>query len=230
MKNIVILLLMLVFAASTFAVRFPAGITYLKEGVPTVPDSARLDVVFFPSGTDTIIPLAPNTAVWDTTLNITGINDLFAVLKYTIFSGTDTAYGRDGIRLEYDSSSFQSSFWREIADAADSGGIANVGLYVWTYGTRELTSISDVTLTAAERQAVADSARAEIERSSGFLWNLLYFWGACDQCYTVYFPDDGTSPKDSAVVYNSAGVAQMTIKYSHSNVNTVADTSKVFDR
>lgn len=230
MKNIVILLLVIIFATSVFAVRFPAGITYLKEGVPTVPDSARLDIVFQPSGADTIIPLAPNTAVWDTTLNITGINDLFAVLKYTIFSGTDTAYGRDDIRLEYDSSSFQASFWREIADASDSGSIANVGVYVWTYGTRELTALSGITLSPAERQAIADSARAEMERSSGFLWNLLNFWGACDSCYTVYFPDDGTSPKDSAVVYNNAGVAQMTIKYSHSNNNAVADTSKVFDR
>lgn len=229
MKKIVIFIALLFCLTSLLGAKLPVGFTFIKDGVLTAPDSARIDVILLPSETDTTFALAPDSAIWDTLINIT-TNDTKATIKYTLFSGGDTAFARETYELQYDSSLFLSSFWREIADNSDSGSIANVGVYVWTYGTRELTALSGITLSPAERQAIADSARAEMERSSGFLWNLLNFWGACDSCYTVYFPDDGTSPKDSAVVYNNAGVAQMTIKYSHSNNNAVADTSKVFDR
>lgn len=230
MKKTLIILLLLSLAIPALAVRFPVGIVYTKEGSLTQPDSVRIDITFYPSGTDTVFGIAPDTAIWDSTLNISGITDLFADIVYTIYSGSDTAFGSSLIRLEYDSSSFQASFWREIADAADSGAVANAGIYVWTYGTRELTAISNVSLTAAERQAIADSARAEMERSGGFMWNLAYYFGACDSCLTVYYPNDGTSPKDSVVIYSKNGTAQMTIRYGHSNNPQVADTSRTFDR
>jgi len=218
---------MVVFLAAVFsaaASTITLGITYVKDGSLTSPDSARVDIVYQPSGSTTTYDLLPDSAIWDTSITITGNTDEYATIKYTIFSGDDTAYARDIERIRYDTSSFNEVYWGELADRADSGSIATAGFYVWSYGTKE------VTLTSAEKTTLTEQFRAEIERDEGFLWDLVYYWGACDSCKTIYYPEDGTSPKDSAVVYSANGTAKKRVVFRHSNNNAVADSSEVSNR
>lgn len=229
MRKLFLYIFVLVAAASFVysASTIPAGFVYEKNGIVTTPDSARINMMFQPSGLDTAFGVEPDSGIWDTVFSITDNADKYVSIFYTIFSGSDTAYGTEVLSLRLDTASFTDDYWAKLADRADSGSIANVGLLVWTYATRELTAISNVSLTAAERAAIADSARAEIERSDGFLWSLVYYWATCDGCYAVYYPDDGTSPKDSVAVFDDAGTKQSVIHYRNSNVSTVLDSSEV---
>lgn len=230
-KFLIIFLVVLLISAAVFsASTVPVGIVYTKNGVLTTPDSIRIDMEFYPSLSDTTFKVTPSSGIWDSLYSITSNVDKAVNVVYKIYSGADTAYGSEIISLRLDTASFKPDFWRKLALHADSGSIANAGLYVWAYSTKIVDEVTSLSLSGAERAAIADSARARIERDGGFLWNLVYFWASCDGCYTVYFPDDGTSPKDSVVIYDALGVVQTVIKYKHSNNNAVLDTANTDTR
>ncbi len=221
----VILLLLFL---SGYGTDIPYSIVYYNEsGVLTTPDSLRVDMVFFPSEDDTSFLSEPTSAKWDTMVSISGVIDNFVEINYTIFDGIDSLLGSEFRYLRFDTSFFSESYWGELADRADSGifNAATIGLYVWTYGTRTVTDKTGFSLSATERQAIADSVQNELERPGGLLSNVAYFWAACSNCTQVYYPNTGSSPKDSVVTFDGSGIRRMKITYKHSNVNTILDST-----
>lgn len=54
---------------------------------------------------------------------------------------------------------------------------------------------------------------------------MLYYLGACENCKKVYYPEDGTSPKDSIVVFDAGDVRRFKMTFQHSNTETVLDST-----
>ena len=59
--------------------------------------------------------------------------------------------------------------------------------------------------------------------------HLAHFWAACDLCYEIHFPADGTANKDSSYLINPGLAGSDTlvakVEFKHSNVADVADSS-----
>lgn len=59
--------------------------------------------------------------------------------------------------------------------------------------------------------------------------NIAHFWGACDLCYEIHFPADGTANKDSSYLIDPSLSGSDTlvakVVFKHSNVADVADSS-----
>ena len=93
------------------------------------------------------------------------------------------------------------------------------------YATEEHRLRWDTTnVTISYLQLVGDSVQARMEKIGSLLWSVATFWNTCDSCLQIYYPFDGTSPKDSVQTFSNIGTLLMTIIYKHSNVSTVLDS------
>ena len=183
-KQILVLLLIFIGIVSVFAVDVPVNISYYQSGVLTQPDSAIINMTFYPSLEDSTYIVFPTTAIWDTLFTIADLTDQYVIIKYMVTASNDSAWANERLRLRRDTSSFLNNYYSQVS------------------------------------QSVTDS----IERVDGMLDLFAAFWGACDSCFSVYYPEDGTSPKDSVVIFDSLGVARGKITYFHSNVGAVLDS------
>ena len=103
-------------------------------------------------------------------------------------------------------SSFTSGIWYHGADEADfkyGGGDDSVQAYL----------------------APGDSTRLHE------IYNIVYFWGACDSCYQRMYPEGGTANKDSVIIIDpSQGADSLVakIEYIHGVTASVVDTAYFF--
>lgn len=64
-----------------------------------------------------------------------------------------------------------------------------------------------------------------LEGSNRFLYYLASYWGVVPGDTTIYYPNDGTSRKDSVVVYDSTSTKKVTVIFKHSNDTNVMDST-----
>jgi hypothetical protein len=99
------------------------------------------------------------------------------------------------------------------------GADCNASATVTARGMMTLNDSAGVNLTYAA------TAQYQVDLSQ----DINYFWGACDSCYQILFPEDGSSNKDSAYVINpkEAGADTLVgrVLYHHSNVPSVYDSA-----
>lgn len=150
-----------------------------------------------------------------------------------------------------DSATFTGDFWRHLAARADSGSKAvdtgviktmmdnnlfaktnfKIPIQIDSNGYPQVDVVSNMdktnyTISSAGLTSILTTLQAD----GTLIANLAYHWGAIDSSYQVYYPNTGVSPKDSVCIFNKLGVKKMTIKYFHSNVNTVLDSVRTFLR
>ena len=192
MKRIIFLLILflLISTAADSGNLINYGGVFYKEGALTKPDSLRVNMTFIPSNTDTTFLSEPDSAVWDTTVNLTNKDDLMASIDYVLWFGTSQYHANELVEMRFDSSKYTEE----------------------TY------------------QKFADSIRQELERPRGFLWAVTTFWGAQDSTRMLYYPLDGSTPKDSVQIVDSAGTLLMSILYQASNVAGVMDSTIIIHR
>jgi len=226
------LILILLFPIVVFAINIPYEYVHYDKntGQLAVPDSLRIKLEFVPTGYDSTFTLTSGLSyIGNGYITITGRTDNFVTIYYTFFKTGDSTLAQSSpIEIRFDTSNYNSNYWHRTALHSDSGSVTQTGLYAWTYGSRTVTDKTGFSLSNAERQAIADSVRNELERNEGFLWSLVHFWGTSDSAITVYYPNDGSSPKDSVVIYDAAGTRKLKVIYKHSNNNTVLDSSLIY--
>ncbi len=207
MKSLVYCIILCLFSSFVWASNTVTyGGIFYNDGLLTVPDSIRVEMVFSPSGLDTSFLSVPDSAIWDTSVVITTQTDEEVKLTYRIVWGSDVYYVEEKQLLRYSSNDFTSGYFHSIAESSDSG-----------------LSTSDIGL-------IADSTRKLVEQAGGFLWSLRTFWGSAHKMRQIYFPDDGTATKDSVQIQDSLGVVLMTIQYKHTNNANVLDSAVILHR
>lgn len=113
------------------------------------------------------------------------------------------------------SGSFLAQLARDVADAKNAGDSV-------------MTAIADANKDNFKATVYSPAdIKAALEAEGSFLWLITHFWGSCDGCYQVLYPNDGTSPKDSVVVFNGSDIAELKIRYHHSNDAAVIDSITV---
>jgi hypothetical protein len=209
MKLIVAFTFILFLAVNAYAVNTVTyGTVSYYDGLLTKPDTLQVGMLFSPSGLDTSFISLPDSAIWDTTVTITGYTDETVKIVYKLVWGSDTYYAEEKQVLRYSNDNFTTGYFHGVAESSDSGQ----------------------TLTASEIGDVADSTRALLERAKGYLWSAMNFWGSNNKTTQIFYPNNGTKIKDSVQIVDSLGVVQISIIYKHKNVNTVLDSTVVFHR
>lgn len=122
----------------------------------------------------------------------------------------------------------------DTTDVVDNYAILNYHIY---FGANLLVAQETISLrldtSSVSPQIYAltgDSVKTAIEAQGSQLWGLSTFWGTLDSALMLFYPLDGTSPKDSVQITNSSGTVLMSIIYKHSNTNTVLDSTVVYHR
>jgi hypothetical protein len=116
-----------------------------------------------------------------------------------------------------------SENWEDIDGTGDTG-VYYVSAYLRD-ASLSLDTYLGSTIVQVHMFASASDIRTEMESTTSFLWNLTAFLGARKNAQTFYWPMDGTYPKDSAVVKDSAGNRLGVINFKTPNDENVLDSS-----
>lgn len=234
MKKILLCLFCLLLTTPVFSYDLTFHGVFYNLGQLDGPDSLRVNATFYTYGgatLDTVFNFGTLPAVWDSTFIRTDAY-LRAILVYKAFFGTDSSFAEEEVSLQYDStntagyfSKVASTNWNNATRTLTS--FSGVGSEVWNNPIRTVTDKSDYTLAAAEYTDIANAVKTLMEGEGSQLWSVAYYLGALHNHTAVLFPRDGTSPKDSVVIYDGSGVAQMAIIYKHSNSSSVLDSIQV---
>jgi len=122
-------------------------------------------------------------------------------------------------------------FARLVSDTVSGSFLAQLARYITdakNAGDSVMTAIADANKDNFKATVYSPAdIKTALEAEGSFLWLITHFWGSCDGCYQVLYPNDGTSPKDSVVVFNSSDIAELKIRYHHSNDDAVIDSITV---
>ena len=89
--------------------------------------------------------------------------------------------------------------------------------------TGDISLLNNLSI-AGDILADFDSLKTKIETPGGTLWSIAAYWSTKNGWYSINYPNDGTTPKDSVVVFDNTSARKYKIEFRHSNVNSVVDT------
>ena len=144
---------------------------------------------------------------------------------YDALVGSTTVTAKD---LQWD------GFYQHVHSCSNDSADGWSGHWVffdsWTYAFETDTiQITEIATVATARDSTSiDSLLSMLTNVKGRVLDLVYYWGACDDCYYRLFPEGGSPNKDSAIIIDpSLGADSLVGKviYLHGTDETVVDTA-----
>jgi len=161
----------------------------------------------------------------------TTAGSLFDVLLDSLDAKVSSAGGTAEISDADMAGIIDTLFARLVSDTVSGSFLAQLARYITdakNAGDSVMTAIADANKDNFKATVYSPAdIKTALEAEGSFLWLITHFWGSCDGCYQVLYPNDGTSPKDSVVVFNSSDIAELKIRYHHSNDDAVIDSITV---
>jgi len=146
-----------------------------------------------------------------------------SIVFHLTFEPSDT---KDTVVVNPSSATWDTTFTHTATQDERVTALYNIWYGPDMYNVVEsiLLRIDTTNVTTGFLQLVGDTVQAKMEVVGSLLWGVATFWNACDSCLQIYWPRDGSTPKDSVQTFSSTGTLLMTIIYKHSNVDAVLDS------